>query len=215
MDNIKEKKIIIISNDNLYKYVSFPNYIIEKRRKGIISDAHFSDLLRLELLTKYGGTWIDATVWCSTYTHNFKYMLDSELFLFQTLKPGVDGHTTSISNWFITAKSNNRMLESLKYLLYQYWKDNNSIHDYFIFHQLFQIVIDFYPDDWAKVVPFDSSIPHIILLRLFDEFDNNIFSNVVTMSPFHKLTYKFDQKDTYKKNTYYKEIIEKKGNLYG
>ena len=32
---------------------------------GQITKTHLSDLLRLELLIRYGGTWIDATVFCT------------------------------------------------------------------------------------------------------------------------------------------------------
>ena len=33
------------------------------------------------------------------------------------------------------------------------------------------IVLDFYLDDWKKVIPASNSIPHILLLRLFEKFD--------------------------------------------
>jgi hypothetical protein len=40
---------------------------LEKYQKKIIDNTHFSDLLRLELLIKYGGTWIDASVLVTKY----------------------------------------------------------------------------------------------------------------------------------------------------
>lgn len=49
-------------------------------------------------------------------------MLDSELFLFQCLKPGLDGHVTSVSNWFITSYSNNIIIKLTRNLLYEYWR---------------------------------------------------------------------------------------------
>ena len=38
---------------------------MKKWEKGRIPAAMFSDLLRVELLIKYGGTWIDSTVLCT------------------------------------------------------------------------------------------------------------------------------------------------------
>ena len=38
-----------------------------------------SDLLRLELLTKYGGTWVDATVYFSD-DNLPNFFFDSDLF---------------------------------------------------------------------------------------------------------------------------------------
>jgi mannosyltransferase OCH1-like enzyme len=66
--NITDREIVLITEENIDEYVSFPSYIQEKYKKGIISHTHFSDLLRIELLCKYGGTWIDSTVFCSGST---------------------------------------------------------------------------------------------------------------------------------------------------
>ena len=37
----------------------------EKKKKGIISRTHYSDLLRLEILGNYGGIWLDSTFFCT------------------------------------------------------------------------------------------------------------------------------------------------------
>lgn len=71
------------------------------------------------------------------------------------------------------------------------------------------MLIDRYPAEWNKVVPFSNSVPHILLLRLFDEYNDEIWNAVVQMTPFHKLTYKFDDSETRKTNTYYQRIMEK------
>ena len=43
----------------------------------------------------------------------------------------------------------------------------------------------------------------------FDEYNDEIWNAVVQMTPFHKLTYKFDDSETRKTNTYYQRIMEK------
>ena len=131
----------------------------------------------------------------------------SDLFVFQNLKPGLNGDSTSISNWFITSCVNNPILVLTQKLLYEYWHKNNKLIDYFIFHDFFQIAIECYPEEWKKVVPFSNSVPHILLLRLFEEYDENIWRGVKEMTPFHKLTYKYTSEQAAKKNTYYKHII--------
>lgn len=206
-DNMSDREIVLITSDNMSDYVQFPDYIQKKIDSGIIKGAHLSDLLRLELLLKYGGTWMDATIYCSG-SNIPKYILNSDLFLFQNLKPGRDGHTTVISNWFITAKSNNKVLAATQYLLYRYWKNNDVLVDYFIFHDFFQIVIEKYTDEWNRVIPFSNSTPHILLLRLFDQYDENVWNAIRNMTVLHKLSYKFNEKDTLKEGTYYKAIID-------
>ena len=46
--------IKVIDSDNWKEYVELPSYIVKKWEKGRSPAALFSDLLRLELLIKYG-----------------------------------------------------------------------------------------------------------------------------------------------------------------
>jgi len=206
-NNITDRDVILLTEDNYQNYISFPRDIQDKIDCGIIKGAHMSDLLRLELLQKYGGTWIDATVFCSS-SDIPKYMLNSDLFLFQCLKPGSDGQPTTISNWFITAKPNHKFIFMIKELLYEYWRNNDEVIDYYIFHDFFQLLIDRYPNEWNKVIPFSNSPSHILFLRLFEDFDEAVWEAVIKMTPFHKLSYKFEDSETLRPNTYYQKIME-------
>jgi hypothetical protein len=166
--------------------------------------------LRLELLLNHGGTWIDATVFCSGGEIP-AYMLDSDLFLFQTLKPGLDGHPTCISSWFMTACTNHPILALCRELLYRYWEKHNSMVDYFLIHDCFQLAIEKYPQLWQSVVPFPNSVPHILLLRLFEPYDSGLWDAVRQQTPFHKLTYKFKEYQPQKPDTYYRRLIAGEG----
>ena len=53
--------IRIITFDNYQQYVAFSETVVEKFNKGCISMTHLSDILRAQLLCRYGGLWIDAT----------------------------------------------------------------------------------------------------------------------------------------------------------
>lgn len=206
-ENIVDREIVLITERNYRNYVSFPDEIQKKIDCGVIRGAHMSDLLRLELLQNYGGTWIDATVFCSS--NNIpRYMLDSELFLFQCLKPGKDGQPSIISNWFITAKPNQKFIYMIRELLYEYWRENDDVVDYFIFHDFFQIIIDRYPKEWAKVVPFSNSTPHILLIRLFEKYDEAMWEAIRKQTPFHKLTYKFSNNEENRENTFYSMVLK-------
>ena len=204
-EHITDREILLITEENYREYVTFPKFIEDKFQRGIITRTHFSDLLRLELLTRYGGTWIDATVLCTATPP--AYMLDSDMFLFQLLKPGLDGHVLGFNNWFITAKPNALILCLTLDLLYEYWKKHNVLWDYFLLHQLTEIIKEKCPDEWKKIVPFSDEIPHILLLRLFDTYDEDIWQAIKQQTPFHKLSYKFTESDFSKDNTYYNAII--------
>lgn len=201
-------EIVVITEDNYSDYVTFPDYILEKYKKGIITKTHFSDILRIELLSQYGGTWMDATVFCSGGSVP-EYMTESDLFMFQNLKPGLDGHCTAISSWFITATSDNKIIRLVRALLYHYWEKANSLIDYFLLHDFFQMAIEAYPEEWKKVVPFSNSVPHILLLRLFEKYDRDMYDAVTGMTPIHKMSYKFSEEQMAKEGTYYSKLFKK------
>ena len=205
--NLTDREIILLTEDNYRSYVNFPEHIQRKIDTGVITRTHFSDLLRLELLLNHGGTWIDATVFCSGGEIP-AYMLDSDLFLFQTLKPGLDGHPTCISSWFMTACTNHPILALSRELLYRYWEKHSKMVDYFLLHDFFQLSIEKYSDLWKNVVPFPNSVPHILLLRLFERYDETVWNAVKAQTPFHKLTYKFSEAETEKTDTYYRMLTE-------
>lgn len=204
--NLPEREIILITSDNIREYTDFPDYIIDKYDRGLITHTHFSDLLRIELLCKYGGTWIDSTVLC-TGKDIPSYMLESDFFLFQNLKPGADGSTLNISSWYMTSCSNNKILLAVRNLLWDYWKKNNRLVDYFLLHHFMSIVSEYYADDWNKMIQFPNSFPHVLLLMLFDPFDQKKWDAVTEACPFHKLAYKRSAEDLAKEGTYYKHIM--------
>lgn len=205
-ENLPDREVIVLSEENYRDYVAFPPFIQEKIDRGEMMKAHMADLLRLELLIRYGGTWIDATVFCPGGKIP-AYMLDSDLFLFQDLKPGFDGHCQRISNWMITARAGNPVLKLTRALLYEYWREHKKCEDYFIFHHFFEMAIDAYPEEWGRVIPFSNAAPHILLLRLFEPYDEAVWEAVREMTPFHKLSYKFDEAKTEIPGTYYQKLL--------
>ena len=205
-ENLEDKEIILITSENLRDYTDMPSWVLEKYEKGLITHTHFSDLLRLELLCKHGGTWIDSTVFCSGGDIP-SYMLDSDLFMFQNLKPGADGSTLNISSWFMTSCANNKVLMAVRELLWEYWKKEDRLIDYFLVHHFIMMALEYYKEDWQKMVQYPNSMPHILLLMLFEPFNQEKWDAVTSVCPFHKLAYKRSAEDMAKEGTYYKHIM--------
>ena len=99
------RKVVVITEQNLADYVTFPSFILRLREKGKISNAHYSDLLRLELLIKYGGIWIDATCYLTDSIISY-----NGIFMYQTGR--VSSNTIiCASSWFISVtETNNEIL---------------------------------------------------------------------------------------------------------
>lgn len=96
---------------------------------------------------------------------------------------------------------------AVRHLCYEYWKTNTKMVDYFLLHDFLTIVLEHYPEEWNKVVPCDNASPHILLLRLFEEYDVKLYEAVKMQSPFHKLSYKFSDEQIQLKGTFYEKLF--------
>lgn len=201
-ENMADKDVVLLTTENMFDYIQLPPFIVEKWKAGIITHTHMTDLMRLELLIRYGGLWLDATVFCSDSSIP-SYFYQSDLFMYQCLKPGRDGHANYISSWLMSAKTNSKVLMAARDLCYAYWKENNSMWDYFLLHDFITIVLDRFQEDARAIVPRDNATPHILLLRLFDKFDEETWNVIKSQTQFHKLTYKFTDEQKQMKGTYY------------
>ena len=136
--NSNGHKVIVIDKDNIDNYVTFPDYINEKHKQGKIGHAHYSDIVRMSLLSKYGGVWIDATVFISQ-------PLPDELFTaeFYTAK-SVDDKSFyfSHSRWvgyFLAGNKDFPLFSFVKDMMLEYWKSTDEIIDYLFMDYLFDI----------------------------------------------------------------------------
>jgi len=59
--NSGKHPVYILDKNNYYKYITLPSLILRKFHKRIFTITHFSDIIRMGLLSKYGGYWIDST----------------------------------------------------------------------------------------------------------------------------------------------------------
>jgi len=205
--NLKKEEIVLITDENIDNYVQFPDYIMQKYHKGVITRTHLTDLLRLELLTRYGGTWIDSTALCTGELPD--YVTRSDLFFFRTLKPGLDGHTIGLSSWFMSAKSNNRLLVAVREIMYKYWRDNDYLIEYFLVHIFLQMAMEKFPEEITVMPKHCNSTPHILQLQLFEPYDDFLFHDICAQTFIHKLSYKLSQEKIGKAGTYFDVIINK------
>ena len=203
--NLKDYEIKIVDSANWNQYVQLPNYIVERWNRKQIPPALFSDLLRLQLLIEYGGSWIDSTVLCTGFEHTKEY-LEADLFVFQYTRPG-ELWSGNISNWFISAHSNNEMLMVLRDMLFAYWKDYRCTLDYYIFHLFFAMVAKEYQEEIAAM-PYGYSMRSLTLLHHWNEtFDQTKWNKLISRVSFHKLAFRVDQKTKENKNNFYNYIL--------
>ena len=116
---LKDWSIEVITADNYSDYVELPTYITEKWKDGIITNTHFSDILRLELLIRHGGLWLDATTFLTGPLP--EYITRTDFFVYRN--GWMDMEMINMASWLIYSKSaNNKILLETQKLLYAYWE---------------------------------------------------------------------------------------------
>lgn len=199
-----DNDIVLITKENFRDYVDIPEYIINKWENGIISNTHFSDILRAALLIEKGGLWLDATVWCTG--NSWKKIKENKLFVYRN--GWMDMEYINMASWLIYSQSNNHILLLTQELLYDYWKRNNYLVNYFLFHMFFKMATEKYSDEW-KLVPYYSQIDnHLLANELMNNFDEKRYDEIKYLTNFHKLTYKLPIDKNKNKTTFYDKIIE-------
>ena len=176
----KNHEMIIITEKNLDKYIHIPNYILEKYKKGIITKPHFSDIIRIELLIKYGGTWVDASILMTDYEEKYFF---KDLFFFSVL---TDNYTAG-SSWFLTSEKGSPILRGTRDMMYEYWRYSNSLKEYLLVYIFFKFGCDLYSGDCDKVEVYPIEIHKLFQPLLAEPYENKLFKKITSLTSIHKL----------------------------
>lgn len=97
-----------------------------------------SDLVRLELLHRYGGIWADATTVCAKPLDDWiDHYARQGFFAFD--RPGPN---RLISTWFLAAHKGSYIVEQWREAAATYWSDRIERDEYFWVHNLFGLLYE-------------------------------------------------------------------------
>ncbi len=151
-----------------------------------------SDLLRLELLSTYGGAWMDATCLPRARMQDaVPDLLESGFFAFTY-------RHARLGNWFLASEPNHYLVAMLREAHYAYWSAYDHVVDYYLFHHLFEVL---YHLDERFAALWDAT-PRLPVRRataysrsLLEPYDAERTRAQLDGSFVHKLTYKLDAED--------------------
>lgn len=173
----------IITNDNYTEYITLPKYIIEKKEKGLIGGAHFSDILRVCLLAQYGGLWLDSTIYCKEELPNQYF--EKEFFTCKS-NPSDIG-CVSRNEWTTFCLGGNKrciLFEVLKEFFFEYWKIEECAIDYLFFDDAIEIAREYLPeiDTLIKTVPNNNFDRDRLIMRFADPWKEGCIDDLITGS---------------------------------
>lgn len=180
----------IVTKENWNDFIDLPNYIIDKVDKGIISFTHFSDILRAELIRKYGGVWIDATVLCVK-----PFDLREKSNPFFTLKTFNSSEYITLRRWtgfFIGDEKKSILFDFLAEAFRYYWEKENSLIVYLLIDYLIAIAYDNFPQVKNKIDCCSISNINLweLLNNLNEEYKQENWNRITKDTCFFKLSYK-------------------------
>lgn len=204
-ENSGAYKITFIDEKNYSDYVEIPQYIYEKFKAGKMKPAHFTDVIRINLLERYGGLWLDATILVTEPLENYKKLLKLPFFTQKFTHEKSNDHPitksfgaySSYARWggFIqgSAVIHNPLFAFMKDFYNEYWRDFDEIIDY--------VLMDFMID-----IAYDN-IPAV--KREIDEVPINN-ENVWTLSPYLNTPYANFQYDKILRGNFLNKMSSRK-----
>ena len=204
-------QFILLEENTIEKYIVFPKLIKEKMDLGVIDYTKISDILRVSLLAKYGGTWVDATIY-------MKEEFDSSLLLqnYYTIKTGgIEDYSPNISNnrWKGFFLSGNSSLFSFtRDFFFEYYSRYDIAVDYLLIDYIFDMAYKYDEKIKNQMLELEKSNPDLFWLEshLGDKFDQKVWDNITETTKVFKTTYKLSGEIKSNKNNFYSKLIDGK-----
>lgn len=184
----------VLTAANFGRWVTLPDDIVLKYRRGRIPQALMADLLRLAAVERYGGVWIDASVLCTGFGNDrlrrrWTAIEEAPLTIFRYFRRG-SRQASGLSNWFIAARSHSAVVGATLKMLLAYWHDFDCTTDYYICHLFLAEALRAFPAE-LEPMPRENSFHSILLGGAFGrDFDAVAWDDLVAHVSFHKLSYR-------------------------
>ena len=190
-------KIVILEN---YKnLVDIPEHIIRKFESGLITMATMSDVLRFALLNKYGGYWLDATVFFTDAIPE-KYFT-GEFFCQRMTKSPQAEREACRCNWCgfsMAGPKGNPVFDFMCKAFDAWYRNNDGIIDYVLIDYMLWTGYQYVPAirNIIDTVPDNNEDIFEMYQVLNKPYSQELLSTLTDRNVMHKLTYKMDLKKT-------------------
>ncbi len=185
----------LITQDNYKEYVTFPEHIVKKFEQKIITVTTLSDILRMTLLSKYGGVWIDATVF---FTDSFPMEYIEYPFYSQKMAGTPEAEREACKSLWcgfcMAGYAGCPLFQFTRDAFAEWWKKYNRIVDYVLIDYLnlegykhfeeIRSLIDAVPNNNVGVFE---------MYRVLNQpYSQELYDKLTKENRIHKLTYKMD-----------------------
>lgn len=178
--------VVLLDSTLLDYWTEIPSVLTEQTSK---MRAQFSDILRLELLARHGGLWIDATCYPNP-----------EIFALSNAASD-NGHFVAfsyggarISSWCLAAPFGSTIIGMLRAALWLWWEKKGYLNDYFLFHHLFELLVfldEDFAQEWARAQKLSAYDAHASQRQLLTPVSQEDGGRLLGSAPAQKLKYQY------------------------
>ncbi len=191
----KDVELHMITEKNYNQYVSIPDHIMQKFQQGKMSITAFSDILRVTLLSQYGGFWIDSTVLVSgEFPKEFVTQNFYAQRMFDPVKWNREACKGRWCGFMMAGSKDNIIFRFLRDAYYMWWKDYDDVIDYVILDYFLLAAYHKIPavKEQIDAVPNNNEDVFEMYKVLHLPYSEELFANLTKRTVMHKLTYKID-----------------------
>lgn len=186
-------KMHVITLENIGKYVALPTWIIEKFESGAITYTHLSDILRVGLLYRYGGFWMDATYYLARPLS--RSIFEKEDYLTLKFENPIWKTDITRGRWsgnFHRAGSGNLLFKYMLNAFYEYWDIRDDMVDYFLIDHIINLAYESFPEvkEMIDNCPCTNPKAHEMAKVINEVYSEEQYNELTSDTGVFKLSYK-------------------------
>lgn len=173
---------------------------------------HLSDVIRMGLLYRYGGMWIDATYYVANPIPDEFFM--RKFFTLRMEKPKWRADV-SRGRWacnLLVMKPENILASFVLEAFYEYWRSQNRLLDYYLFDYIIATTYNNLPEVRAMIDECEFTNPQVFELKnlLGEKYNSEVFKELTLNTNFFKLTYRVapDKENVVGEKTFYGVMVK-------
>lgn len=182
---LKHCQLHVLDDTTVPFYADVPSHLLNNEG---ITRTHFSDILRLHLLAKYGGIWLDATCFLTEEFESSAMSLSKQdFFCFSYNGP-------RIASWFMCADKSSWLVTLTLAALHVYWKRHRKLTGYFMLHDMIEILYckdERFRQSWDQFEHVYAMPGRMFEKQKLKQFDPEAYAAIYEGFILHKLTYKY------------------------
>ena len=121
----------LLTMNNLEEYITIPPYIMNKYKEGKMTLAFLTDYMRISLIEKYGGLWLDATIYVSQDIPSS--IFEKNLYSLHTpYEKTIFVNDNKIHCYVLGGKKGFSFLSYVKNEIEKYWQNHDFMVDYYL-----------------------------------------------------------------------------------